>query len=115
MKYHMKYPIIGVTLSLLFSTAWADGVDCEKSPYYGVCPNCESSTSEDDSTAPVGSAHSAGAESASPYVGTGLAKAPAQAVQDGNEGSAAQATDPVTGGPYRSDYLDGGYFGGRTD
>lgn len=47
----MKYPIIAVTLSLLFSTAWAGGVDCEKTPYYGVCPNCESSISEDDSTA----------------------------------------------------------------
>lgn len=51
MKYHMKYPIIAVTLSLLFATAWADGVDCEKTPYYGVCPNCESSTSEDDGAA----------------------------------------------------------------
>jgi hypothetical protein len=45
----MKYPIIAATLSLLFSAAWAGGVDCEKTPYYGVCPNCESST--DDSTA----------------------------------------------------------------
>lgn len=46
----MKYPIIAVTLSLLFSTAWAGGVDCEKTPYYGACPNCEPSISDDDST-----------------------------------------------------------------
>jgi hypothetical protein len=51
MKYHVKYPIIVVALNLLFSTAWAGGVDCEKTPYYGVCPNCESSTSEYDGTA----------------------------------------------------------------
>ncbi|HYP66871.1 MAG TPA: hypothetical protein VEP67_01315 [Thiobacillaceae bacterium] len=47
----MKYSIIAVTVSLLFSTAWADEVDCEKTPYYGVCPNCEPSASGGDGTA----------------------------------------------------------------
>lgn len=46
----MKNTIIALTLSMFLPNAWADKVDCAMTPYYGVCPNCESPISEDDSS-----------------------------------------------------------------
>lgn len=63
---------------------------------------------------PAGSAQTAGTQSASAGVASRLDAAPIQAGQRGT-GVAAQASNPVGGGPYRSDYRDGGYFGGRSE
>jgi len=37
----MKKMMLAVCLCLVAATANAQEVDCEKTPYYGVCPVCE--------------------------------------------------------------------------
>jgi hypothetical protein len=44
----MKKAIVALSLSLILPGAWADEVDCAITPYYGICPNCESTVPEDD-------------------------------------------------------------------
>jgi len=58
----MKKMMLAVCLCLAVATANAHEVDCEKTPYYGVCPVCEAA--EENETEALATQNAATAEDA---------------------------------------------------
>jgi hypothetical protein len=54
-------------------------------------------------------------ENASPWMGTSLSTAAVQTINGQDVGASVEQSGSAVAWPYKSDYLDGGYFGGRTD
>jgi hypothetical protein len=74
------------------------------------------SQGSDPTASPLAAASQAkGMENASPWEGTSLSSAAVQTIGDQDGGASTEQSGSAIAGPYKSDYLDGGYFGGHTD
>lgn len=62
---------------------------------------------------PVAASKAKGIENTSPYQGTGRNAAAVQTIDGQNRGAPDEQSASVIAEPFNSDYLDGGYFGGR--
>ncbi len=66
-----------------------------------------------DATASPSTQQTKATENTTPYLGTSLVSVPTYAEQNANEDSTTPASEREN--LYKTDYLDGGYYGGHAD